>query len=94
MGVTEEGEQAEVALQLLVLGELRTIVEIGDVDEAFYSGVISVFSDGLKMLSRCEESVVSKLLPRFEEAIHATAGMGWGFHDSLRDTFAAYVPNA
>jgi hypothetical protein len=48
----------------------------------------------VKMLNRCEEDVVSKLLPRFEGAIHSTADMGWGFHDSLRDTFEAYFPDA
>lgn len=66
--------------------------EFGDIDEAFYASVISVFSDGMKMLNRCEEGVVRKLLPRFEEVIDSTADMGWGLHESLRDIFEVYSP--
>ena len=84
---------AELMLFYVECGVNFTL-EFGDIDEPFYSSVIRVFSDGLKMLSRCEAGVVSKMLPRFERTIHSTADMGWGFHDSLRDIFEAYFPNA
>ena len=84
---------AELMLFYVECGVNFTL-EFGDIDEAFYTSVIRVFSDGMKMLNRCEEDVVSRLLPRFEGAIHSTADMGWGFHDSLRDTFEAYFPDA
>jgi hypothetical protein len=68
-------------------------LEFGDINEAFYYSVVSVFSDGMKMLNQCEDDVVRRLLPRFEGAVHSTADTGWGFYDSLRDIFEAYFPD-
>ncbi len=84
---------AELMLFYVECGVNFTL-EFGDIDEAFYSSVISVFSDGMKMLDRCDQDVIDKLLPRFEAAVHSTAEIGWGFYDSLRDTFEAYRPDA
>ncbi len=69
-------------------------IDFGDIDEPFYNSVESMFSDGLKMLERCEPDTASKLLPRFVKAVQLTKGMGWGFHDSLRDTLEFYYPDA
>ncbi len=83
---------AELMLFYVECGVSFTL-EFGDIDEAFYRSVVSVFSDGMKMLNQCEADVISRLLPRFEVAVHSTADMGWGFYDSLRDTFEAYFPD-
>ena len=69
-------------------------LEFGDIDEAFYSSVVRVFSDGLKLLQLCEQDVVDKLLPQFRGVVHSAAEMGWGFYDSLRDVFEFYFPDA
>ncbi len=84
---------AELMLFYVECGVSFTL-EFGDIDEAFYYSVVRVFSDGMKMLNRCEQDVIDKLLPRFEGAVHSTADMGWGFYDSLRDTFEVYFPDA
>jgi len=69
-------------------------LEFGDIDEAFYSSVVSVFSDGLMMLNRCEQDVVDKLLPRYKGVVLSTADMGWGFYESLRDTLDVDFPDS
>ena len=69
-------------------------LEFGDIDEPFYNSVVRVFSDGMRMLNQCDRDVIDKLLPRFADAVHSTAEMGWGFYDSLRDTFETYSPDA
>ena len=84
---------AELMLYYVECGVSFTL-EFGDIDKAFYYSVVSVFSDGMKMLSRCDQDVIDKLLPRFEGAVHSTADIGWGFYDSLRDTFEVYLPDA
>ena len=68
--------------------------EFGDIDEPFYSSVEGVFSDGLKTLNRCEPNIIAKLLPRFVNAVQATDGMGWGFHDAFVDALESYFPDA
>ena len=68
--------------------------EFGDIDEPFYGSVERVFSDGLKTLKRCNPNFVAKLLPRFVDAVQATDGMGWGFHDGLLDALEWYFPGA
>ena len=69
-------------------------LEFGDIDEPFYNSVEGVFSDGLKILKRCEPDFVGKLLPRFVNAVQSTEGMGWGFHDGLLDTLETHFPGA
>ena len=84
---------AELMLFYVECGVSFTL-EFGDIDEAFYYSVVSVFSDGLTMLERCEPEVVDKLLPRFKSAVQSTANIGWGFYDSLRDTLDLHFPDA
>ncbi len=68
---------AELMLFYVECGASFTL-EFGDIDETFYYSVVRVFSDGLKMLKRCEQDVVDKLLPRFKGTVHLAADMGWG----------------
>ncbi len=69
------------------------IQEWEDADEAFYSSLVSVFTDGMEMLDRCDQNAIRRLLPRFEEAVQSTAEMIWSFHDSLCDIFEIYAPD-
>ncbi len=65
-------------------------LEFGDIDEPFYNSMVRVFSDGMRMLNQSDRDVIDKLLPRFSNAVQSTAEMGWGFYESLRDTFETY----
>lgn len=64
------------------------------INEVFCSSLVTVFSDGMKMLSQCDRDAVDKLLPRFEEAVHSTPDFGWGLYESLSDVFEIYRPDA
>ena len=83
---------AELMLFYVECG-IRFTEEFGDIDEAFYSSMVSVFFDGMKMLNRCDKDVIGKLLPRFEAVVHSTADMGWGLYDGFRDIFEACFPD-
>jgi len=84
---------AELMLFYVECGVNFTL-EFGDIDEPFYDSVARMFSDAMAMLNRCDQDVVDELLPRFASAVYSTAEMGWGFYDSLRDTFEMYSPDA
>ncbi len=69
-------------------------LEFGDIDEAYYSSVVGVFSDGLKMLEQCDQITIDELLPRYKGVVGATADIGWGFYDGLRDAIDFYFPDS
>ena len=69
------------------------IKEWEDADETFYSSLVSVFTDGMEMLDRCDQNAIRRLLPRFEEAVQSTAEMIWSFHERLCEIFETYAPD-
>lgn len=83
---------AELMLFYVECGVNFTL-DFGDIDEAFYMSVLRVYADGLKILNRCDARTVSRLLPRFAAVVDATAGIGWGFHDILREDFDLLAPD-
>ncbi len=83
---------AELMLFYVECG-INFTLEMGDIDEAFYSSMDSVYYDGMKMLNRCDKDVIGKLLPRFEALIHLAVDMGWGVYDGFRDSFDAHYPD-
>ena len=84
---------AELMLFYVECG-INFTLEMGDIDEAFYSSMDSVYYDGMKMLNRCDNDVIVRLLPRFEALIQSSGDIGWGVFDSFLDTFEAYCPDA
>ena len=82
---------AELMLTYAECG-VRFTLEFGDIDEPFYNSIVSVYSDGLRTLGRCEPKVVGKLLPLFVDVLRSTEDMGWGFYDALRDALEVYYP--
>lgn len=63
--------------------------DYGDIDEAFYSSMESVYESALSHISK------SNLEDEFYECcdcvVSATSGIGWGFHDGLCDIFYTYL---
>ncbi len=90
------GDPEGLSELMLVYAEcgVNYTLEFGDIDEAYYSSVVGVFSDGLNMLEQCEQDVVHELLPRFKGVVDSTYDIGWGFYESLRDTLESYYPDA
>ena len=83
---------AELMLYYVECGVNFTF-DFGDIDEAFYSSLVRMFSDGLKMLGQCNSDVVNKLLPRFKDTVHSASDMGWGLYEELRDCLEIYYPD-
>lgn len=68
-------------------------LEFGDIDERFYMSIKSMFANALKLLQKHPE-YKDDFLSRIEEIIRRTQGMGWGFHDTLYETFYTYYEDA
>lgn len=68
-------------------------LEFGDIDEPFYSSIESMYATALKLLQKHLE-YKDDFLERVEAIIRRTEGMGWGFHETLHETFYSYYEDA
>jgi len=59
--------------------------DFGDINEAFYSSIESVFSDAIKLIDK--NGFHGKYKMRAREILKGTENIGWGFHDSLSDFY-------
>jgi hypothetical protein len=68
-------------------------VNFGDIDEGFYSSLSSMFGCILEMLKRSDAESVESLVPRLIAIRDAANGIGWGYHDYLREALSRAFPN-
>lgn len=59
--------------------------EFGDINEAYYSSIESVYADSMKLIDKNGLHELFKL--RAVDMLKKTENMGWGFHDSLCDLY-------
>jgi len=69
-------------------------VDFGDIDAGFYSSLESMFGRILETLKGSDHEVIAHFLPRLAAIRDAAAGIGWGYHDYLREALAKAFPNA
>lgn len=62
--------------------------DFGDMDERFYSGLESTYVDALMLMRR--ENLLDKFEERAGKVVQETEGMGWGFHDYLKEVFYGF----
>jgi hypothetical protein len=62
--------------------------EFGDINEAYYLSIENAFVDSLKILT--DDNALEKYKDRAKKIVDDTDGIGWGFHDSLVETFYNY----
>ena len=59
--------------------------DFGDIDESFYNSVTTVYYQALTLMKR--ESLLDRFADRASKVVDDTNGIGWGFHDYLRDCY-------
>jgi hypothetical protein len=64
--------------------------EYGDVDERFYSSVVSSFDSAMKLIKK--EKIFQDYRDRCLKIAKDTDGIGWGFHDCLADLCYSTFP--
>jgi len=57
--------------------------DFGDIDESFYNSVTAVYHQALTLMKK--ESLLDKFADRTRKVVIDTNGIGWGFHDYLKD---------
>ena len=68
--------------------------DLGDIDEAFYSAMESMFERVIKTLKRSAPEVRARFLPRLTAIRDAADGIGWGYYDYLCDAVEQAFPSA
>ena len=69
-------------------------VEFGDIDEAFYSAMESMFKRVLQTLKRSAPEVRESFLPRLTAIRDTARNIGWGYYDFLCDALEQEFPSA
>lgn len=59
--------------------------DYGDMNETFYNSMESTYANALKIIYK--ERLLEVFKQRSMQILDDTRDMGWGFHDSLSDTF-------
>jgi len=68
---------------------VRFTIEYGDIDEAFYLSMESMYEEALKFVVK--HGLVSDFRNRLFAIVDDTDAMGWGFHDGLADLYCSYI---
>ena len=61
--------------------------DFGDINERFYSSAESVYEQAVTEVNNAGMPTYEKFADRLEAVVNNTSGIGWGFHDCLRDIY-------
>jgi hypothetical protein len=79
---------ADLMLAYVELG-VRFTRAYGDIDEAFYQSMSSMYASALQWMVK--HGLEDAFRPRAEAIVSATAGIGYGFHDIIEDIFFQWL---
>jgi hypothetical protein len=72
---------------------VQCTLQYGDIHEGFYSGLESVYSDAIALITKTGDAeIIAEFYPRLEQIVWDTSPVGWGFHDYLDDIFYSNYP--
>lgn len=75
---------ADIMLYYVEIG-VKYTNEYGDIDEPFYISMENMYYDTMQFVR--ENNLTTQLEQRAKEIVNDTSGMGWGFHDGLKEIF-------
>ena len=67
---------------------VKYTVEYGDINEAFYNSMDSMYSGAVKYID--QHGMQEQFEERCRKIVEDTSDIGWGFHDGLGDIYASY----
>lgn len=80
-------ELADIMLFYVEMGVEYTNT-YGDINESFYTSMESMYEKVLKYIF--DQGLQDQFIDRCEEIVKDTSDIGWGFHDTLSDTYYEY----
>jgi hypothetical protein len=81
---------ADIMLAYVEAGVIYTN-EFGDIDQPFYNSMESMYESTFKLL--VSEHMLADFDGRLLAVVTDTSGIGWGFHDQLRNLYEDYTDN-
>lgn len=62
---------------------------LGDISESFYNSMAGMYETVANSLMKAGDlKLIEEFMPRLQQAVDDTGGIGCGFHDDLYDTFS------
>jgi hypothetical protein len=89
----DPGGLLDLMLYYVECGTEMTL-DYGDMDEAFYSSLESMFDRAIKQLEGSEPGMVATYLPRAVRIVRRAEGLGWGYYDYLAARLSDSFPDA
>lgn len=67
----------------------RLTLDLGDLDEEYYTDMLELFEEAVKSVSQLKKSghEVFDLVEKLRNIVVSTKDVGWGYHDDLADTY-------
>ena len=81
--------QLELMIHYLETGNQFTL-DLGDINEEFYSSLESMFERILDTLRVQSTDVQEKYFSRLENIVSSAKNIGWGYYDYISDIFSEY----
>ena len=72
---------------------IRFTGEFGDIDEAFYDSLSSMFAKVLGILEGSDRQTVEQYLPRLRQIVEDAERVGWGYYDTISEALAEAFPD-
>lgn len=84
----------EIELKILFVecGNQFTL-DYGDMDEGFYGSLILMYRDVLSKVMSLPELERRNFKARLRQIMESSRGMGWGYHDALREDYYRAFPD-
>jgi len=67
-------------------------VDCGDMDEAFYDSLNSMYRRVIEKVRRLPEDQQGGYKVRLKKIMTSASGIGWGYHDMLADDYYSAFP--
>ena len=90
--VADPFAHAELMLFFLEQGNAFTL-EFGDIDAGFYSALVAMARCAVGAIVSLRDDLQESFKERLAEVVSSSSGIGWGYHDELREIYAAAFPD-
>jgi hypothetical protein len=68
-------------------------LDYGDIDDAFYDSLASVFDEAVSSVEKGDPNLQERFVPRLAAIVKVGKGLGWGYGTFLVSRFAAAFPD-
>ena len=86
--VADPAAHAELMLFFVEQGNAFTL-EYGDIDAGFYSALVAMARRTVEVIVNFPDDLQEPYRDRLAEVVRSSSGIGWGYHDDLKEIYSA-----